>query len=296
MDSFEIKIINFIDQISSSTLEAIFKLITMLGEPYIIIVILCAIYFGYSRKKGELICVALFSTILINNFLKGIISRERPWLNEDFNGNVSESIKKNATGSSFPSGHTQIATTVYSSIAILEKKKWITIVACVLIFLVALSRIILMVHYPTDVLAGVILGLIVSFLVYYFYSKIIDKFKIKIIVIGSILLVFLPLVFIFSDTEKDFFTGYGLFLGYFVSLFIDHFFVGFEDTKVMKTRILRFVVAIVFVLIPYFVLKEVFPENIYFDMLRYFVVALFGFGLYPLIFKKVLFKKEDANS
>jgi membrane-associated phospholipid phosphatase len=293
MTDFEMKIINFFNKISSSGLDAIFKIITMLGEPYIVIIILCFVFYGYDRRKGELLVFTLFSSLLINNFLKGIIARPRPFENENFTGEVSESVLESATGSSFPSGHSQIASVMYSSVAILEKKKIITIIAIILIFLVGLSRIYLLVHYPSDVIAGIVIGLIIAFLSCKYYMKIIDNFKLKFIVSSTILVLFFPLLFIFKETEKDFFTAYGLFLGYYLFLIIDNYFLKIENTSITKIKIFRFLLSLVFVGVPYFLLKIIFPENIYFDLLRYFIVAGFGFTLFPLLFKKLLFKTDS---
>ncbi|UOY92600.1 phosphatase PAP2 family protein [Ectobacillus sp. JY-23] len=109
-------------------------------------------------KKKRYISVAVFVIAvavaqLLNKVLKNIIARERPSLNEAID----------AVSYSFPSGHAMVGLVTYGFLAALliragMKKSVVIIGAAFLILLVGLSRIVLSVHYPSDILGGYCLG------------------------------------------------------------------------------------------------------------------------------------------
>lgn len=110
--------------------------------------------------------IAVISTHFINQLLKAIIKRERPSLNDAVD----------AVGYSFPSGHAMLAVVTYGFVAYMAVthikskagKFVITTAAAVWITLIGLSRVVLNVHYPTDVIAGFCAGGMILIAVIYF--------------------------------------------------------------------------------------------------------------------------------
>ncbi|WP_369903613.1 phosphatase PAP2 family protein [Bacillus manliponensis] len=110
--------------------------------------------------------IAVISTHFINQLLKIMIGRERPSLNEAVDG----------VGYSFPSGHAMLAVVTYGFITYMAMihmkskagKLFITIVATIWIVWIGLSRVILNVHYPTDIIAGFCAGGILLIVAMYF--------------------------------------------------------------------------------------------------------------------------------
>ena len=110
------------------------------------------------RKFGIVLLAALTAGLLIGNLcLKNLVGRARPcWL---------ESLPlliKNPRDYSFPSGHTLAS--VISAVLLTKANRSFGLAAVPLAVLIAFSRLYLYVHYPTDVLAAVVLGLGISFL------------------------------------------------------------------------------------------------------------------------------------
>lgn len=125
------------------------------------------IFFPKHRNTGLRILLALLLGLIIGNLiLKPLIARIRPFEYID----ISLLIPK-PKDFSFPSGHTQAAFALASSIYISNRKTGILVY--IVAVLVALSRMYLMVHYPTDVLCGMILGISYG----YTANLIINKFK-----------------------------------------------------------------------------------------------------------------------
>ena len=141
---------------------AIISKITSNGALWILIALLLMI-----QKKYRVLGVAII--IALGFVFKPNVARLRPFV--DF-PNVTvplESALPKATSFSFPSGHSfgsfASAMTIYLGLSqIAPQKRYLGILALLLSVVVAFSRVYLFVHYPTDVLTGLVLGIIVGFI------------------------------------------------------------------------------------------------------------------------------------
>lgn len=174
---FDYAIFEFFHTIQSDVMTAIANFFTFFGDEMFIIpvlvigIILC--FFKKTRKYGFAIFIAIIiGTLITNVVLKPLVFRARPYvtLADDpfFSwyqnvGGLTESDR------SFPSGHTTGAFEIALSLALClrsdGKKGW-SVLPVIVAVLTGLSRIYLMVHYPTDVLGGVIAGVIAGVLGY----------------------------------------------------------------------------------------------------------------------------------
>lgn len=146
----------------SPALDSVMLEITTLGTGTVVLMIVCvaALFLTLTKHKYSalLLIVATAGGLLLDMWLKHWFGRPRPhvfvWGTQAF-------------GSSFPSGHAMSATIAYSTVAYLAARlhsrlwaRWLTMsLAMLVIFLICFSRVYLGVHYPSDVLAGVIVGL-----------------------------------------------------------------------------------------------------------------------------------------
>ena len=137
-------------------LDAIMKFITHLGDTGAIWIVftLLLLCIPRTRKAGVICAVAMIANLLLTNIaLKNIIQRIRPY-------DVMDSLKILVEAEhdfSFPSGHTAASfSCAWAMRRTLSKKIWIP--AIILAVLISISRLYVGVHYPTDVLAGVIVG------------------------------------------------------------------------------------------------------------------------------------------
>lgn len=111
-----------------------------------------------------------FFGIVANQFLKLVFRVSRPWI-RDPEFTIVEGARAGATGYSFPSGHTQNAAAVLGCPARMARKKGLKITLWVLYALVGISRMYLGVHTPYDVGVGVVMGLVLVFGLYPFFSE-----------------------------------------------------------------------------------------------------------------------------
>ena len=155
---FDTAIYNFIISFKSPIITEIFKGITFLCSGPFLLILSVALFFIFKNKKyGLLSLVNLIVVVIVNQTLKLIFSRPRPF----------EWMLINETGFSFPSGHAMASMGFYGMLIYLiwqtglskkAKKIW-TALLSLLILLVGISRIYLGVHYASDIIAGFTLSL-----------------------------------------------------------------------------------------------------------------------------------------
>ena len=158
----EIHILDMIQNLRTPIGDVVVPLITRLGDAGIIWIILTLLLLiiPKTRKTGVIMLAALLADLLLCNVLiKNLVARTRPF---DVNTTVKLLVEK-PRDYSFPSGHTAAS---FASVTALylakEKKLWK--IALVLAVLIALSRLYLYVHYPTDILGGILVGIFSGFI------------------------------------------------------------------------------------------------------------------------------------
>ena len=166
----ELQILDALQTIHNPVLDPLMCAITRLGDAGIFWILLCVVLLALpkTRKSGYILMAALMVDLVIcNGILKPLVHRIRPF---DVKTGI-ELLVKRPTDYSFPSGHTAAS---FASVMALylagEKKIWIP--SLVLAILIAFSRLYLYVHYPTDVLGGVIIGVAAGALGYWLVKKV----------------------------------------------------------------------------------------------------------------------------
>lgn len=157
----EISILNWIQDLRTPIGDVLIPLITKLGDGGIIWIMLSVILllFPRTRKSGVILAAALcIEVILCNGILKNLFARTRPC---DVNTSVQLLISR-PHDFSFPSGHTAASFAAAAALYFAkEKKLWKP--ALVLAVLIAFSRMYLYVHYPTDILGGIAVGILSAY-------------------------------------------------------------------------------------------------------------------------------------
>ena len=165
----DVKILYFIDRyIRCSFLDKIMPIITGIGNGGIVWIFL-SIYLIHSsdyRMEGYMVITSLvLTTILGEGVIKHIIRRSRPLISKSKRTLL---ISRPMTYS-FPSGHSASSFAVAGIFILMNSS--ISVYITALAALIAFSRLYLDVHYPTDVLTGIILGLLCSIIVYNMFNN-----------------------------------------------------------------------------------------------------------------------------
>lgn len=291
-----------LESIRTPFLDKLMGLVTNLGGEAVFIVAAIVVFWCLSKSCGYYMMTVGFAGTIINQFLKLWFRIPRPWV-KDPNFTIVESARAEATGYSFPSGHTQNAFAVFGSPARFFKNTVLRIVFIFLIALTAFSRMYVGVHTPLDVGVSLIVGTILVFVIYPFFRDM-DKSPKKVYIIFDIFIVlaaafvaFVELYDFPADIDAENYAS-GLknaymilfcAIGLMLTFFIDTKYVHFHTQAVWWAQIIKVVVGLAILLALKSVLKApllaLFGGHSVAHGVRYFIVILFAGIVWPMTFK-----------
>lgn len=165
LQNWDVSVLNWLQEhMANPILDGFFAFVTHLGDEGILWIALAVIFlfFKKTRKMGITMGVALLlGLILGNGVLKNVIGRVRPYNLEGAYGSiigVDDLLVGQPGDKSFPSGHT--LGSFEAALAMLYYDRRFGIPAVVLAAMIAFSRMYLYLHYPTDIMGGVVLAVI----------------------------------------------------------------------------------------------------------------------------------------
>lgn len=291
-----------LESIRTPFLDKLMGLVTNLGGEAVFIVAAIVVFWCLSKSCGYYMMTVGFAGTIINQFLKLWFRIPRPWV-KDPNFTIVESARAEATGYSFPSGHTQNAFAVFGSPARFFKNTALRIIFIFLIALTAFSRMYVGVHTPLDVGVSLIVGTILVFVIYPFFRDM-DKNPKKVYIIFGIFIVlaaafvaFVELYDFPADIDAENYAS-GLknaymilfcAIGLMLTFFIDTKYVCFPTQAVWWAQIIKVVVGLAILLALKSVLKApllaLFGGHSVAHGVRYFIVILFAGIVWPMTFK-----------
>lgn len=166
--SWEFDFLYALQNIHNPVLDKIMIVLSTIGDAgllWIGVAILLICMKKY-RKCGLQVAVAMLLTFIVGNLiLKNMIHRDRPcWIDPSIT-----LLVKSPSDFSFPSGHSMNGFTASVSILLCDKK--LGIPAVILAAAIAFSRLYNFVHFPTDVIAGIVIGIVSALFVNYLFQR-----------------------------------------------------------------------------------------------------------------------------
>lgn len=146
-----------LEKIRTPFWNGIMSAVTQLGGEVIFIVAAVVVFWCVSKWEGYYLMTIAFCGTVLNQFLKLICRVPRPWV-RDPNFTIVESARAEATGYSFPSGHTQNAIGLFGGMARWGGRRWVRLGLTALALVIAFSRMYLGVHTPADVGVSLVLA------------------------------------------------------------------------------------------------------------------------------------------
>lgn len=146
-----------LEKIRTPFWNGVMSAVTQLGGEVIFIVAAVVVFWCVSKWEGYYLMTVAFCGTVLNQFLKLICRVPRPWV-RDPNFTIVESARAEATGYSFPSGHTQNAIGLFGGMARWGGRRWVRIGLTALALIITFSRMYLGVHTPADVGVSLVLA------------------------------------------------------------------------------------------------------------------------------------------
>lgn len=308
------KVLYLLEGLRTPLLDGFFAAVTALGEETAFMVVALIVFWCVSRTMGYYVLTVGFVGTIFNQFLKLLCRVPRPWvLDENFT--IVERARAEATGYSFPSGHSQNAVGTFGGIARFTKRKWVKGLCIAAAVLVPFSRMYLGVHTPADVLTGSAMALVLLFFLYPLFcrmereTQLFLRITAVMAILAAAFVVFVEVFPFPADVDAENLAhgrdnAYTM-LGCVVGLL---FVLLWQRNKVLpdvKAPLLGQILKVILGLVILLLLKEglktplalVFGEHPVSRAVRYGIVVLFAAGVWPLTFpwfSKIGKKKENA--
>jgi membrane-associated phospholipid phosphatase len=130
----------------------VLRVLTALGRPQTLVVValvVAVLVAAGRRRAAALVVVATLGAWLVNIGMKDVIDRTRPAFDEAL---------ARSSGASFPSGHAMTSGGAAAAVAIVVRRRWATIAGVAFVVVIAATRVLLGVHWLSDVVVGSLLG------------------------------------------------------------------------------------------------------------------------------------------
>ncbi len=303
------KFLYFLEKIRNPVCDFFFATVTHIGEETLFLAIALLFFWCVSKRRGYYLLTTGLVGTAINQGLKLIFRIPRPWILDPSFKPIESAIPE-ATGYSFPSGHTQNVAGTFGSIARSSKRRSVIITSIVIIVLVAFSRMYLGVHTPLDVSVSLIIGAVLVFGLYPVFSseERMDKCM-PFVILGSAVLSLALILFVFllpeegidaanlASGRKNASTLLACFLGLPIIYYVDKKYTNFETDARWYSQVFKFVLGLLGVLAIKAGLKSpllfIFKNEYIARGVRYFLIVVFAGVVWPLTFK--FFKNLKIN-
>lgn len=277
----QLEIIKFIQQIANPFWDLFFTVISILGEEVFLIALLGLIYWCLDKKLGYKVGFLYVVNAPLNFTLKAIFNAPRPIGSEG----IRTIYEGTATGSSFPSGHSQLGGGLFWFLFKNSKEKVLKTIFLIIAFLIPVSRLYLGVHFPVDVVVGLALGVSMVYLTEWIFEKLYENHT------GWLLLFALPpMAYCLATNDGDGFKMTGLIVAFVIGMVVEKRFIGFSVQAKPFVQVAKYVCGVAMVLLLRSGLKAILPVGVWSGFVRYFIIGVFVTVIYPYIIKKLVNK------
>ncbi|RPJ54949.1 MAG: phosphatase PAP2 family protein [Dehalococcoidia bacterium] len=280
-----------IQAVHNPILDGFFNVITFSGEPEFFLLLFPLIIWSINKSIGLRLTYLGLISLTLNTWAKLIINHPRPYQWPSPGTSPVLKLNAKAAGPGLPSGHTQSSLTVWFYLAYHFRRPWLWLLATVLFILVSFSRVYLGVHFPTDLLGGAILGLVIL-LLFIKFEHTLAAWLSALAVWPQIGLALTPLVAVFIYPHSDIVATCGTLSGLSLGVIFDNHRVGFEVSGSILRRTGRFILGVMVLGLIYFGLKLIIPPPGYLfylplNLLRYIMSGFWVGGGAMWLFKRV---------
>ncbi len=286
----------YLESIRTPFLTEFFSFITRFGEETVLLALVCFLYWCVNKKLAYSMCFSYFVSGIGIQLLKITFRIPRPWI-LDPNFQPIDNALKAATGYSFPSGHTQGATTMFSSLSFYCKKTYITILSFLMIFLVGFSRMYLGVHTPKDVLCSFFFTLFLTIVITYLNERIMITKQNSLWIAIILFLISLASIFysffllkngiISMENASDSIKAGGAGIGFAIGFYFERNYIDFSEQGLpFKSQLMKFLLGAIITVALKAGLKPLLGTKFPMDAIRYMILVLWITVIYPFFIKQ----------
>lgn len=242
---WEVNLILFIQATFPDLVMGLFKVIADVVNKNVLALIFISVYLAYNKDWGKFTLLSLGVAGVCCEFIKVTVGRLRPYAAVDkikcIHANVPDQnpLDFKIQGYSFPSGHTMMGTNLFLAIPGYIRKNLYIIIGLIGAFVVALSRVGLGVHFPTDTIVGFILALAIILILSRIYDVIENRQYpyLGITALSLVGIVFCP--------DMSYIKYVALVMGISLGFLVEEEYVNFENPKSRRDAVVRFVGALI---------------------------------------------------
>jgi len=296
------ELLYFLEGMRTPVGDAFFSLITHLGEETLFIVAGLLVFWCIDKMQGYYLLIVGLTGTVINQFLKLWFRVPRPWV-KDPNFTIVESARAEATGYSFPSGHTQSSVGIFGAVARWNKHIVLRAVCIIICILVPLSRMYLGVHTPADVGVSIFAALVLIFGIYPLIrkgandSRVMRAVMIVMLITAVAYTAFVEVYPFPADVDaanlesgmKNAYTMLGCILGVWLTYEVDSRYIQFRTDAIWWAQILKLVLGLAILLAIKAGLKAPLMAltggHHIADAVRYFAMVAFAGCMWPMTFE-----------
>lgn len=277
----DLEIIYRLQDLRNAFLDGTFYLITQLGDQIFFILVAGVLYWTVDKRLAHKFVFAYMISAIANTALKALFKRTRPF----YYPGVESEPSWRTTGYSFPSGHAQASGVLgYTMVHIAHryKKPILTWFGLFIMVMVPLSRMYLGQHFLTDVIAGLFLALGLTYVSF----KLVDKMGNDEHIYTLMLVPFFIAALLFFP-HHDLAVGAGGFAGFALGYYFEKKYIQYDVTAKLWIQALKVLLGLAVALVIKEGLKFIFPEVIFFDFIRYFLIGGWAAIGAPITFRYV---------
>jgi len=297
-----VDILYALEKIRTPFWNGVMSAVTQLGGEVIFIVAAVVVFWCVSKWEGYYLMTIAFCGTVLNQFLKLICRVPRPWV-RDPNFTIVESARAEATGYSFPSGHTQNAIGLFGGMARWGGRRWVRLGLTALALVIAFSRMYLGVHTPADVGVSLVLAAALVLGLYPLMRRAQEKPRYMgyvlaaMLVVSGAFVVFVEAYGFSADTDAENLASgignawkmLGAVAGMTLAWLLDRRYIHFETQAVWWVQVIKVVVGMALLLAIKYGLKAPLLALLGHEGLaggvRYFLLVLVAGAVWPLAFR-----------
>lgn len=291
-----------LEKIRTPFWNGVMSAVTQLGGEVVFIVAAVVVFWCVSKWEGYYLMTIAFCGTVLNQFLKLICRVPRPWV-RDPNFTIVESARAEATGYSFPSGHTQNAIGLFGGMARWGGRRWVRLGLTALALVIAFSRMYLGVHTPADVGVSLVLAAVLVLGLYPLMRRAQEKPRYMgyvlaaMLVVSGAFVVFVEAYGFSEDTDAENLASgignawkmLGAVAGMTLAWLLDRRYIHFETQAVWWVQVIKVAVGMALLLAIKSGLKAPLLALLGHEGLaggvRYFLLVLVAGAVWPLVFR-----------